>query len=228
MFEHAEIVFSEGLEEIFLLVENGEVDYGVIPVENSLEGSVSLALDLLLERDVKICREAILDIEHCLLALPGVTMKDIVEIMSHPHALAQCRKFIKNLGAIGKSCSSTSEAAKEIKEKNLKNVAAIAPEVAAKVYNLETLKKGIQDKKSQTRFIAIAKEDSKPSGKDKTSIIFGLRDKPGALWKVLGIFARGKINMTKIESRPSKKSFGDYIFYVDSKDIRRRKELKKF
>lgn len=227
MFENAEIIFSEDLEEIFFMVEGKEVSYGAIPVENSLEGSVNLALDLLLERDVKICKEVILNIEHCLLALPGVKIEDINLVMSHPHALAQCRKFIKKLGVKTKSCASTSEAAKEIMEKNLKNVAAIAPEVAAEVYNLEILKKEVQDRASQTRFIAIAKKDAEFSGKDKTSIIFGLRDKPGALWRVLGIFAREKINLTKIESRPSKKSLGDYIFYVDFEGHRKENEIKK-
>ena len=89
MFENAEIIFSEDLEEIFFMVEGKEVSYGAIPVENSLEGSVNLALDLLLERDVKICKEVILNIEHCLLALPGVKIEDINLVMSHPHALAQ-------------------------------------------------------------------------------------------------------------------------------------------
>ncbi len=212
---NAELILCSDIEEIFDKVEEGDADLGIVPIENSLEGSVNQTLDLLLKRNLYIYDEIVLDIEHCLVSLED-RIENVKEIISHPHALAQCRRFIKKLGVKTRNFPSTAEAAKEIKEKNLRGVAAIAPRISAELYGLKILAKGIQDEKeNKTRFIVISKNFHEKTGKDKTSIIIGLSDKPGALYEALGIFAKRNINLKKIESRPSKKALGDYIFYID-------------
>jgi prephenate dehydratase len=226
-----ELLLGKDMEEIFESVLSRKADYGIVPVENSLEGSVGVTLELLQKKDTKICGEIILNIRHSLVALPSVGLPDIKEIISHPHALAQCKNFIRNLKANTRSFHSTAEAAREIAQQKLKNVAAIAPKIAAQLYNLKILKEDIQDEnRNQTRFLVIATEDHEKTGRDKTSIILGLKDRPGALYDALEGFALEKINLTKIESRPSRKALGDYVFYIDfeghRKDARVRKVLR--
>jgi prephenate dehydratase len=213
----AERVYCETIEDVFDAVTSGGTEKGIVPVENSLEGSVSATLEMLLSTDVSICREVILDISHYLLALPGVEMSDIKEIISHPHALAQCRGFLKSLQEVKtRNFPSTAEAAREVVAKGLKTTAAIAPRIAADIYGLNILKEGIQEQeKNQTRFFVISKKCPMSGGIKKTSIVIGLKDRPGALHEILGHFAKAQVNLTKIESRPTKKSLGDYIFYVD-------------
>ena len=212
---NAKLVLCSDIEEIFDKVEKGEADLGIVPIENSLEGSVSQTLDLLLKRNLYIYDEIVLDIKHCLVSLEK-DIKNVKEVISHPHALAQCRNFLKKLKVKTRNFPSTAEAAKEIKERKLMGVAAIAPKISAKLYGLNVLAEGIQDEKeNKTRFIVISKNFHEKTGKDKTSIIIGLFDKPGALYEALGVFARRGINLKKIESRPSKKALGDYIFYID-------------
>jgi prephenate dehydratase len=213
----AKRILCDTIEDVFEGVIAGEANYGIVPVENSLEGSITTTLELLLETSSTICREVVLDINHCLLTLPGTKIEEIREIISHPHALAQCRKFLRGLKKVKtRNFSSTGEAAKEITIKKLKGTAAIAPKIAARFYNLSILKEGIQDqKKNQTRFFVIGLECPNGSTREKTSIVFGLKDRPGALYDVLGHFAKGGVNLTKIESRPTKKSLGEYIFYID-------------
>jgi prephenate dehydratase len=210
-------ILCDTIEDVFEGVIAGEVDYGIVPVENSLEGSVTTTLELLLETPLTICREVVLNINHCLLALPGTKIEDMYEIISHPHALAQCRRFLRTLkGVKTRNFSSTGEAAREITINKLKGTAAIAPRVASKFYNLSILKEGIQDQeKNQTRFFVIGRKCPDSSPREKSSIVFGLKDRPGALYDVLGHFAKGKVNLTKIESRPTKKGLGEYIFYID-------------
>jgi prephenate dehydratase len=200
--------------EIFEKVEKKQ--YGIVPVENSLEGSISPTLDLLLTQNVKVYKEITIDINHNLMALPGTKISDIREIISHPHALAQCRSFIRKLKVKTRNFPSTADAAREISEKKLTGTGALAPKLAAELYGLEILKESVQDRdRNQTRFLVIYKTDHTKTGKDKTSIIFGVRDKPGALYEALGVFASRDINLTKIESRPSRKALGDYVFFVD-------------
>lgn len=230
-FKTPKLLLGKNIEEIFDSVLSGKADYGIVPVENSLEGSVGVTLELLQKKDAKIYGEIILDIRHSLMALPKAELSDIKEIMSHPHALAQCKNFIKVLKANTRSFHSTAEAAREIAQQKLKNVAAVAPKVAAQLYNLKILKEDIQDENhNQTRFFVIAKKDHEKTGRDKTSIILGLKDRPGALYEALKGFALEKINLTKIESRPSRKALGDYVFYIDfeghREDVRIRKVLR--
>ncbi len=212
---NAELVLCSDIEEIFNKVEEGSADLGIVPIENSLEGSVNQTLELLLKRNLYIYDEIVLDINHCLMSLEK-EIKDVKEVISHPHALAQCKNFIKKLGVKTRNFPSTAEAAKEIKEKKLRGVAAIAPKISAELYGLNILAEGIQDEKeNKTRFIVVSKKFNKRTGKDKTSIIIGLLDRPGSLYEALGVFAKRGINLKKIESRPSKKALGDYIFYID-------------
>ena len=212
-----EKVFCDSIEDVFEAVTEGRAGHGIVPVENSLEGSVAPTLELLLKTGVSICREIVLDISHCLLVLPGTKTRDIKEVISHPHALGQCKGFIKSLRGIKtRNSPSTAEAAREVASKKLKDTAAIAPRIAAEIYGLEVLKEDVQDQeKNQTRFFIIALKCPKGQKKEKTSIVMGLKDRPGALYEVLGHFAKAGINLTKIESRPTKKSLGDYIFYID-------------
>ncbi|RMF88956.1 MAG: prephenate dehydratase [Methanobacteriota archaeon] len=205
------------IEEVFDAVRGGAARYGVVPVENSLEGSVSATLELLLKSDIQICREIVLDITHCLMALPGTGIQEIEEVISHPHALAQCRGFLKTLpGVKTRNFPSTAEAAREIASKGLSKTAAIGSRIAADLYGLSILEEGVEDEeRNQTRFFVLSKECPEKSGQIKTSIVIAVRDRPGALYEILGYFARGGVNLTKIESRPTKKSLGDYIFYID-------------
>ena len=221
------LVLARDIEEIFDLVERGEVEFGVLPVENSLEGSVTLAMELLVKREARVYAEIILDINHNLLALPGVKLAEIRSVISHPQALAQCKGFISSLGVSTANYPSTADAAREIKEKQLRDVAAIAPLAAAKLYGLAVLKEKIQDiDHNQTRFFILAKRDHAPTGRDKTSIVLSLKDKPGALYEVLEAFAKAKINLTKIESRPSRRALGDYIFFIDFEGHRTEDRIK--
>jgi len=199
-------------------------DLGIIPIENSIEGSVGITLDLLLENDISIIAEIIVPIEHCLLSRG--TLSGIRIILSHPQALAQCRQFLKShfANAEIRTTGSTSHAAKLANE--FEEMAAIASRESAQRSGLEILLPNIQDRKeNHTRFIVIeaangTKTELKPAHPDKgsckTSILVYLdKDRPGALYELLGEFARRNINLTRIESRPSKRALGDYIFYID-------------
>ncbi len=220
------LVLARDLEEIFSLVEKGEVEFGVVPIENSIEGSVHIAQELLIKRNVKIYSEVIMNINHALLAKKGTKIEDINEIISHPQALAQCKQIIREIGAKTRNAPSTAEAAREVSK--LENAAAIAPLSAAKLYNLEVLKENVQDvEENKTRFLIISQRDHEPTGRDKTSLILSLKDKPGALYQILKIFADMNINLTKIESRPSRKALGDYIFFIDFEGHREDEKIKK-
>jgi prephenate dehydratase len=213
LFGEAELTHCDTVEEVFDSVDNG-ADYGVVAIENSLEGSVNTTMDCLMEYDVNIFKEAVLDIHLCLMAAPKTTPGDIRTIISHPHALPQCKKFLKKNfpQAKARAHESTAAAMKEIKERSLRDTAAVGPRESAAIYGLEVLFENIEDAPSQTRFLAVSK---KPGIGDKTSIIFALKDRPGALSAALKDFADRGINLTRIESRPSKRKLGEYSFYVD-------------
>lgn len=226
-FRNPEIVYRSEIEGIFEDVLEGRTESGLVPIENSLEGTVGITLDLLLKKDVKIRGEVIINVRHSLMALKGSTLNDVEEVISHPHALAQCRGFIKKHSLKTKNYPSTAGAAREVAEKKLKGVAAIGPERAADMYGLQILKRDIQDEDfNQTRFLIIAREDGAVTGKDKTSVIFTLAHRPGSLYEALKPFASAGINLTKIESRPSKKALGDYVFYLDFEGHRKEKKVK--
>ncbi|ENN95995.1 prephenate dehydratase [Methanocaldococcus villosus KIN24-T80] len=208
-----EIGYCNNIYEIFEKIDRSSL--GVVPIENSIEGSVSLTLDLLLEFDVKILAEISLDIHHCLI---GYDKEKIKIILSHPQALAQCRKYIKKHGWEVKAVESTIKAVELIEDERY---GAIADRDVVKYYkHLKILDENIEDyKNNKTRFILIGYKKvkfKKEFKKYKTSIIFELKeDKPGALYHVLKEFAERGINLTRIESRPSKRRLGTYIFYID-------------
>lgn len=225
-FKTPELVLREDIEEVFEAVSRGEAEAGIVPVENSLEGSVGMTLDLLLKSDLKVAGEVVLGIRHSLMALPGVGRGEVEEVISHPHALAQCKKFLKGLGARTRDFPSTAGAAREIAGKKLGNAGAIAPAVAAGLYGLDVLEEDVQDgERNETRFLVIANEDSKKTGNDKTSLILAIKDRPGALCDLLSEFANRGINLTRIESRPSRRGLGDYLFYIDFEGHRRNEEV---
>ncbi len=203
------------IQDVFFDVEKGLGRYGVVPVENSIEGSVNYTLDLFFESDLKICAENYLTISHELLSVSGA-MEDIKIVYSHPQPFGQCRRWLrKHLPDVPlEECSSTSAAAKKAAE--TKAAAAIAGAEAARLYNLKVVASKIEDfAKNTTRFLIIGKENTKPTGKDKTSIMFSAPHVPGALHKVLEPIAKAGINMMKLESRPSKHKNWSYFFFVD-------------
>ncbi len=213
-YSSAELRYFDDIDEVISSVGT-TIDLGVVPIENSLEGSIGLTLDALLKYPVTIIGEIILPIQHCLLAKSGA----IHTVMSHPQAIAQCRRFLEaNYGnADIQVTASTAHAAKLASAQE--GVAAIAPAETAAKYGLEIVSANIQNvDENYTRFIVLGTDTDlpAPTGHDKTSIIVDLRkDRPGALYELLGEFASRDINLTKIESCPTKKALGDYLFYID-------------
>ena len=215
-FGHApEFVPLGNITEVFEEVERGRTDYGVVPVENSVEGTVALALDGLCDFKVKVCGEVYLPISHDLISQSGRIDK-IRRVLSHPHALAQCRGWLqRNMRAVPtEEVVSTAQAARWAAVDS--SVAAIASPLAARTYNLQTVARHIEDfAGNTTRFLVLGNECPKPSGKDKTSLLLSLEDRPGSLFKLLEPLAKLGINLTKIQSRPVKNEPWRYLFYVD-------------
>ena len=203
-------------KDVFETVEKQETNHGVVPMENSIEGSINQNYDLFLKYDLKVCGEVIVKIEHCLIADPGTALADVKAVYSHPQALAQCRHFLEELGRELIPTYDTAGSVKMLKENGLRNVAAVASERAANLYGMQILVKDIADNpENYTRFFVMSKEDAAATGKDKTSIIFGAAHAPGSLYHALGEFAKRSINLTKIESRPTKQTPWEYNFYLD-------------
>jgi prephenate dehydratase len=207
------------ITDVIKSVDRGEADEGVVPIENSIEGSVNITQDVLtFESEAKIIRELTLPVKHNLIAKKGVKIKDIKKIISHPHATAQCRMFLNanlpNVEII--AANSTAEAIKKLSDLE-PNVAAIGTKTAAQLYNLKIIADNIEDSQlNKTRFIFIGSYIPTKSGNDKTSIVcFLKKDKPGSLYNILKEFADRNINLTKIESRPARKEIGDYVFMID-------------
>ncbi len=203
------------IKEVFDEVERGRADFGVVPVENSTEGVVNHTLDLFVDSPLKIFGEVLVEVSHHLLAR-GDQIEALDRIYSHPHAIAQCKNFLEaQLPKVPVSeVSSTARAAELAAEDP--SVGAIASELAAKLYHLVILRRRIEDHiHNLTRFLVISKKSPERSGADKTSVLCSIRDRPGALYKMLSPFSDQKINLTKIESRPSKKKAWEYLFYID-------------
>ncbi len=204
---------------VALAVVSGITDEGVVPIENSLQGSVNETLDILISQTgLFIRRELVLPIEHCLLVTHDTQLSDVEVVYSHPQALGQCREFLERCFPKAQLVASlsTSAAVADMKESNHAS-AAIAPYGAAALNNVRVMAKNIQDNDSNvTRFVVLADRDSEPTGWDKTSLCFSFaEDKPGLLYEAFGEFVRRSINLAKVESRPSKNYLGEYIFLVD-------------
>jgi chorismate mutase/prephenate dehydratase len=204
------------LKGVFELVSQDKVEFGVVPLENSQAGSINDTYDLLLTHSISIFAEVILRVSHCLMALPGEKLADITTIYSHPQALAQCDEFLSKLKAEIMPNYDTAGSAKMIKEKNLRKCAAIASKRAADIYGLEILAPEIETSANNyTKFVAVSKQKAKPAQRNKTSLVFASEHKPGSLYRILGIFATRNINLTKLESRPSRAKPWEYVFYAD-------------
>ncbi len=215
------------IRDVFLEVEQGRCDYGVVPVENTIEGVVNYTLDMFLESDLKISGEIVIPINLHLLS-SSEDISSIKKIYSHKVAIGQCRKWIeKNLPDVQIiETESTAKACEIVLEEE--NAGAIASEVASYVYHLNILARNIQDSTDNyTRFLVISKREMKPTGNDKTSLIFAVKDEPGALYKALEAFYKEGINLTKIESRPSRKKAWDYVFFVDLEGHREEERVKR-
>jgi len=213
---HVQTKPCKRFSDVFKSVETHEADFGVVPVENSIEGSVNQVYDLFLEHELRVCGEIIIKIAHCLIANPQAELNSIKVVYSHPQALAQCRNFLERLGWELISTYDTAGSVKLIKEKGIADAAAIASEQAAKIYEMKILEKNIADNPNNfTRFFVLSETDAPPSGNDKTSIIFSTKHVPGALYRALEEFARRGINLTKIESRPTRRKPWEYNFYLD-------------
>jgi len=203
--------------EVFDRVERGSADAAVIPIENSLAGSVAEHFDLLLARNVFIQQEYRLPIVHNLIAAPGVSLGDIRQVFSHPVALDQCRDFFRKHPKIqGTPFYDTAGSVKHVIESGLRDAAGIAGRQAATVYKGRVLAAGIEDdKRNFTRFFLIRKGRRIARGANKTSIAFAVKNVPGALFKALSVFALREISLSKIESRPVRGQPWEYIFYAD-------------
>ncbi|MDD1768303.1 MAG: prephenate dehydratase [Methanomassiliicoccales archaeon] len=217
--------FGEGIrtlpcaefEDVFASVNKGDASHGVVPVENSLEGSVARVNDLLLEHDLTVVGEIIIFVKHCLIGHPDVEIEDITRVYSHPQALGQSRTFLSRYPQWEKVPSyDTAGSVKIIKERGDKSEAAIASARTAKEYGMKILKEGIQNShQNYTRFFVIEKTASINPRGDKTSLVFATKNVAGALYACLGVFAEHSVNLTKLESRPRRDRAWEYVFYVD-------------
>ncbi len=203
------------IAEVFAEVEKGNVEYGVVPIENSSEGVVSHTLDMFVDSKLKICGEILLEVSHSLLSKSG-ELKRVKKIYSHPHAFAQSRKWLEaTVPRVPLFEASSTAAAAELASRE-PAAAAIASELAASLYALKVISRKIEDTPHNfTRFLIIGHKVSSPTSRDKTSLMFSIKDRVGALYRILEPFAKHQINLTKIESRPSKSKVWEYIFYVD-------------
>uniref|UniRef100_A0A1D1YVH5 Arogenate dehydratase n=1 Tax=Anthurium amnicola TaxID=1678845 RepID=A0A1D1YVH5_9ARAE len=231
-YPHCEAVPCEQFEAAFKAVELWLVDKAVLPIENSLGGSIHRNYDLLLRHRLHIVGEVQLAVNHCLMALPGVRKEELKRVLSHPQALAQCENTLSKLSVIRESVDDTAGAAQFVAMNKLIDVAAVASDRAAEIYGLSILANGIQDDPDNfTRFLILAREPIIPRTNRpfKTSIVFTLEEGPGVMFKALAVFALRNINLTKIESRPQRKrplrvvddsntgtaKYFDYLFFID-------------
>jgi chorismate mutase/prephenate dehydratase len=213
--QSAEMIPQKFISDVFSDVQKGRADYGVVPIENSTEGVVNHTLDMFVHSDLSICAEREEPISHFLLSTSG-QIKKIKRLYSHPQPLGQCRRWLEShLPSVEiHEAASTADAASQASLDA--SAAAIASELAGKLYHLKAVARGIEDyEENYTRFLIIGKHSPKPSGKDKTSLLLSIKDKVGALNDILAVFKNHGINLTKIESRPTKKKAWEYLFFVD-------------
>ncbi len=206
----------ESFEAVFESVASRDCDAALIPIENSLAGSIHRNYDLLLRCDLHIAGEYFLRVRHCLIAFPGIGKKDIRRVISHPQALEQCAAYLRALDVKIEPVYDTAGSVKMLKESSDQTTAAIASRRAADMYGMQILEEGIEDNmENYTRFLVVQREPVTPDGEAKTSIVFTLKNQPGTLFKALSVFALRDIDLTKIESRPLQGQPWDYLFYID-------------
>ena len=204
-FGDIELLPCRSLAHVFEAAAEGKADFGVVPVENSQAGSINETYDLLLRYDLNIYGEIALEVNHCLMAPPGESLASINTVYSHPQALAQCEQFLRRLDVEIVPTYDTAGSAKLIREKGLVNCAAVASKRVSQIYQMQILAEDIQTiPDNYTKFFVVSKDKAMHADKNKTSLVFAARNAPGALYSCLGAFATRDINLTKLESRPSK------------------------
>jgi prephenate dehydratase len=218
--ESVELVYYPTVEEVVLAVEKGEIERGMVPIENSVEGTVNASIDAIgFETEgLLIEREVILGVRLHMLARTGTKLSEVKQVYSMPHATAQCRRWLRENLSDAKiiAANSTAEAAGRVAYES-PDAAAIGPNLAAQLFGLEVIARDVTDHpENETRFVVVGHGTSTPTGRDKTSLIaFIAEDKPGALLEILKEFASRNINLTKLESRPTKRVLGEYCFFID-------------
>ncbi len=216
--EDAQTLPCESFDEAFAAVERGDAGAAILPIENTLGGSIHRNYDLMLRHEFHIVGELNAPIHHQLLALPGVKLEDIKTVWSHPQALAQCEFTLDRLGVAREPTYDTAGSAKMVREQGRRDVAAIASRRAAEVYDLAILQENVEDEPDNlTRFVVLAREPvSVPEGVPaKCSLVFSLHNEPGALFKAMAVFALRNLDLTKLESRPLRGRKWEYFFYLD-------------
>ncbi len=222
-----QIIPHKTLSDVFEVVENKKVDYAIVPIENSIEGSVNETYDLLLNTKLMVSNEVYLRVVHCLIGYNDSSVEKIQVVYSHPQALGQCRDFIRSHGFEPIPFYDTAGSVRMLKEVRIDNAAAIAGERAAEIYGMKIFTKSIEDRKNNyTRFLVLKDKDSEPTGNDKTLVIFTTKHIPSALHKVIEEFASRDINLTMIMSRPAKERSWEYNFYVDFEGHRSQQKVK--
>ncbi|PKQ16646.1 MAG: prephenate dehydratase [Actinobacteria bacterium HGW-Actinobacteria-7] len=216
--EGLEPISCTTIDEVFEAVERGRAEAGIVPIENSVEGSVPATLDALaFDTQLEIQSELVLDIHHCLVASPGTATAEVKEVYAHPQASGQCRRWIARSlpGRTVIAANSNAEAVQSALARP--GTAALGPALAADLYGAEILERNVEDYAgNQTRFVVIGRGLRERTGSDKTSLALFLKtDKAGALLMILSEFAYAEINLTKIQSRPTKRQLGDYMFFMD-------------
>jgi prephenate dehydratase/chorismate mutase/prephenate dehydratase len=216
LFPDGEYRPTISIRRVFESVEVGQVDFGLVPMDNSQAGSINETYDLFLRHGLSLVGEIAVPVDHCLLGFPGVELDEVTEVISHPQALAQCEEFLSSLAATTRADYDTAGAAKRIVEDGLRTTAAIASRRAADLYGLSVLAERIQTyPDNSTRFGVISKRADPLGTADKTSIVFGVGHVPGCLYRCLGAFAERHLNLTKLESRPRAGRPWEYVFYAD-------------
>jgi chorismate mutase/prephenate dehydratase len=211
----ADLVPVRSISEVFDEMDRGRADFGVAPIENSTEGAVNVTLDRLIESDLVITGEVVLEIAHQLLSRAG-ELAEVKTVCSHPQALAQCRQWLTASlpDVVTQETASNTAAAERAREDP--TIAVIASELASRIYDLPILRRRIEDNPyNSTRFLVLGRRAIAPTGRDKTSILFSMRNEPGVLYRILEPFARAGLNLTKIESRPTKRRPWEYVNFVD-------------
>jgi len=215
-FGEVETLPCESFDASFAAVRSERCDEALIPIENSLAGSIHQNYDLLLRYELHIVGEYFLRVRHCLIALPGVQKSEIKKAISHPQALGQCDAYLRRNGIKAEQVHDTAASVRIIKESGARDMAAIASRRAAELHGMQILEEGIEDDpENYTRFLAIARQTVQPGAEAKTSIVFTLKNEPGSLFKALSVFALRDLDLTKIESRPLQGKLWNYLFYVD-------------
>jgi prephenate dehydratase len=213
-----EVVPCVSFDDVFERLEAGDVDRGIVPVENSLAGTIHRVYDLLLRHSLHIVAEHVLKIAHSLIVAPGVELSQVEAVLSHPQALAQCEHRLREMGLPTEAAYDTAGSVKQLSESGRCDAAALASELAAEVYGMRVLRSDMQDHADNyTRFVVLAREPlaSHPEGPLKVSVAFSLKNEPGGLFKALAVFALRDLDLTKLESRPIPGRTWEYMFYLD-------------